>query len=181
MPGPSPKTTAKKGRSHPVLVLGIIGLAAVVLIVVIVAATGSSGPKGPQTVKGSVATDIQEVEAGVEAVMTQLGIVIQDNGAQSDLNALAQLADQEHTSLTNLKDQIAVDVPLNNAGGALTNAANELKNSMAAMGTYIGNPNAATLASFNNQFQTALSDWNDAVGQIYSGTTSGPGPTIPAG
>jgi hypothetical protein len=73
-----------------------------------------------------------------------------------------------------MKDQIALDAPNNTAGADLTSAVNEFKNSMAALGTYTGNPNPSTLASFTNQYQTAVADWDSSVQAIYAGTASTP-------
>lgn len=149
-------------------------VAAAIMVAGCSSASGSSTP-GP--INQKLAFDIDQAQASVQSVQIAVGELIKSQ-TQANLDQVSQLADQAHTTLTNDKDQIAVDAPLNNAGADLTNADNELKNSMAALGTYTGNPNASTLASFTNQFQTGVTDWNAAVAEIYSKSSSTPPSTL---
>jgi ElaB/YqjD/DUF883 family membrane-anchored ribosome-binding protein len=135
------------------------------------------GSSGPKTVNGKVAQDIQTVQAAVESIQTEIGLVAQ-SATQTNVDQLATDAQQLHNNLSDMKDQVATDAPSNNAGADLTNAVNELKNTMGAVVAYTGNPNPATLASFKTQYDQAISDWNGAVGAIYRGTASTPPSTL---
>lgn len=140
------------------LLLGIGGCAAAI------AAGGSSSAN-----RGNLLKDAQAVDTDVIAV--QLAV------ASGDVNQIADAAYQAHSQLSDLKDQIASDVPNNDAGTELYTAVNDLKNSMAAAGDYTGNPNPETLASFKEQYQNGVSEWNDAVGKLFVDQSSPP--TIP--
>lgn len=159
---------------RPAAVGALVGLVA---LTAGVAACGSGGPTAAsKTVTAKIAADIQHVENDVQTVQIAIGQTVQD-ASQANIDQLAQVAQQAHDDLSNGKDQVALDSPNNNAGAGLTNAINELKNSMGALVAYTGNPNPATLASFKTQWQTAVGDWNQAVVEIYAGKTGTP-PTI---
>jgi hypothetical protein len=51
-------------------------------------------------------------------------------------------------------------------------------NSMSALVACTGDPNPATLAQFNSQWQAAVSRWDDGVFKVYAGSTL-TAPTIP--
>lgn len=140
------------------------------------ATTTTSG--GAKVVKPALDQDVRHVANEVEVVQTEVGIVATGHTTQDDINQLAVGAQQAHDDLANMKDQIAVDSPAgSNVGGELFGAVDELKNAMGALVAYTGDPNAATLAHFTTQWQTGAADWNQAVGDLYSGTSQ-TAPTI---
>jgi hypothetical protein len=159
--------TAKKRGCLPTLVF----LAIIAVVVIVVVAASSGGKKKPGPVKPALAADINSVQVQVENFQAVFGIAIKSDTPTNETE-LASIAQTVHGDLDGLKSQIAVDSPNNTAGNDLTNAANELKNTMGAIGSYLATPNPSTLASFENQYQQAISDWNAAVAEIYRGTTS---------
>jgi hypothetical protein len=144
-----------------------------VVIIVIAASASGGGKKGPKTVKAALAGDIQLVDNNVQSMQIALGEAIQ-SATPANIVQLASAAQTAHTNLSNATNQILLDAPDNSAGNDLDNAINELKNAMGALNNYTGNPNASTLASFENQYTQATSDWDTAVGEIYAGTVSTP-------
>ena len=141
-------------------------------------AASTSGTKAPAALKAvgtNIAVDTSQVANEVQTVQVAVGL-FNKTKSQADLNQVAQSAQSAHDALTNDKTAIATDSS-GTIGTDLFTAVNELKNSMAALGTYTGNPNAATLASFTTQYQTGVADWNTAVTALYAGKAGTP-PTI---
>jgi hypothetical protein len=123
-------------------------------------------------VNSKEAADINQVSATVTNVLVSLGEA-QKNPTQDAVNALAQSAQQAHDDLQSVRDQMALD----NVNVDVEVATNDLKNAMGALVAYTGDPNPATLAHFNSQWQTAQSEWNAAVSHVYAGHAGTP-PTI---
>jgi ABC-type transporter Mla subunit MlaD len=150
-----------------------VGLAALAL-----SACGSSSgsaPGAPKAVNTKVATDVAEVSAAVTDTLAALGEATKQ-ATQDNINALASLAQQAHDTLSNVRDQMALD----NVPTDVEVATNDLKNAMGALVAYTGNPNPATLAHFTSQWTTAEGEWNDAVIALYRNHTGTP-PTIGTG
>ncbi len=170
--------------------LALYGVFMVILIIAIVAVASSKPSKSHaasstdapklKTVNSHLVYDSQIVAATIQNVEIPLGEYIQ-NGTAANAENLARVADEAHTRLTNMKDTIAVDGNDHASlavAGELYGAVNDLKNSMGAIGTFLANPNPTTVASFTNQFDTAVNEWNTAVADLYKGKAGTP-PTIP--
>jgi len=96
---------------------------------------------------------------------------------------VALFAQEAHDQINSLRDDpIFLNPPgfLGTVDGAFFVAMNDLKNSMAALGTYTGNPNPATLASFSTQYGNAAAEWNAAVLSVWSVAGITPAPTLDA-
>jgi hypothetical protein len=150
--------------------------------------TTAPGPKVSQQalryVKAHTA-DATMVQSDVELVDTDIGLLLQnpDQVTQSDIDDLAQFGQEAHDSI----DAIRLDFA-NGADGTGNNetweaevdaGANDLKNSMGALVAYTGNPNAATLASFSTQYNSAVGEWNDGVTNLWVAANIPNPPTIP--
>jgi hypothetical protein len=114
--------------------------------------------------------DSGRVSANVAIVQIELGLAIKHPTATT-VDKLAQEAQQAHDNLDGIRQDFA---STNEDNGALGNAellafsgANDLKNSMGALVTYTGSPNAATLASFTTQYRKARGEWNYGVRTIW--------------
>lgn len=116
------------------------------------------------------AHDINTVRVMIQSV--QAGVVIAQKSATQDVvYELAQLAQQAHDAIDNVRSDFALNASDSGAlGDAETEvfvAANGLKNSMGALVAYTGDPTPATLAHFTSQYQPALAEWNDGVRIIW--------------
>jgi hypothetical protein len=141
--------------------------------------TGASTPTKPsvpQSLKDARsyishhARDINTVQVMVQSV--QVAVALAQKGATQDaVNELAQIAQQSHDTIDNVRNNFALDQSGNGALGdaelEVFDAANKLKNSMGALVAYTGDPNAATLAHFTSQYQPAVSEWNDGIRTIW--------------
>jgi hypothetical protein len=124
------------------------------------------------------------VQAEVEDVLTQLGIVIKDKGAnQSDLVSLANLAQKVHDMLSSMHDDF---IGASDGSGAIQNdefnvsdGENGLKNSMGALVKFTGAPNAANEASFSTQYNNGLGQWNAGVKALWAAAAKKGAPVIP--
>jgi hypothetical protein len=111
-----------------------------------------------------VQTDVAEITAGIA--------ILSKGGSQADVNTLAQMAQESHDDLNTLRDDFALAVTtqsgsLQDAQYNAMNGVNDLKKSIGALVTYLGAPNAATLASFTTQYQKAKGEWNSGVTTIW--------------
>ena len=134
-----------------------------------------SKPAMPQSEKDARAwinklgADSNRVAANVRLVQLQVGIA-RRNPSVAAVDKLAQVAQQSHDNLDGIRDDFAYgddSGSLGNAELSAFSAANDLKNSMGALVTYTGTPNAATLASFNTQYAKARAEWNYGVRTIW--------------
>jgi len=155
------------------------------------ALAGICGPKGckgkptkptpetfaKSTVNVKLDADVQLVQNNVEIAIDAVA-VDQKNPSQTGVDQIATSAQQAHDALKGLENQIENDGNFSDASGAVSAACDDVANSMGALVAYTGNPNPATLAHFSSQYDTGVSEWNNAVDALYAGTTQTP-PTIP--
>jgi hypothetical protein len=110
----------------------------------------------------TVAVNIANVEVAISKAKASASSV--------NVEAVATAAQEAHDNI----DAIRADFSTTDYSGALGTAelnvfsgANDLKNSMANLGTELGTPNPANLASFNVHFQEAAAEWNSGVQTIW--------------
>jgi hypothetical protein len=172
----------KKQKSSAQGCLGVV-LMAVIIIVVIAAASSGSSKTPKQQAEGyikSMNNDMNRVQASVLDTEVAVGLAAK-SPTTSNVNQLAQVAQQAHDSINNIRDDFATSATsgrLGNAEVELFTAANDLKNSMGAVVAYTGNPNPATLAHFTSQFQNAKSEWNDVVRTVWRVAGESTPPTV---
>jgi hypothetical protein len=168
--------------------MGCLGLIVVIAVVAVVISAASSGGKGQtprQQAAGYISKarrDIQMVQANVQVAEIDLGLAIKDS-SQSNVNQVAQAAQQAHDALDNIKDDLALDgstgsSSLDNAETQVFGACEELRDAMFDLVTYSGNPNPATLARLNSKFETGRGDWNSAVRYIWHVAQQAGPPTV---
>lgn len=146
----------------PVLA-GVVGI--------VVAGCGASGTPRHQARSyiRSMHRDMNTVQASVESVVVGINLVAKDPSI-ADINEFAGLAQQAHDSIDAIRKEFATtdtSGKLGNAELELFSAANDLKNAMGAVVAYEGNPNAATLAHFTDQYQQARGEWNQGVTEVW--------------
>jgi hypothetical protein len=114
--------------------------------------------------------DANKVQANLSVVQIAVGLAIK-NSSVSNVDKLAQYAQQAHDNLDSIRQDFA---NTNTDSGAVGDAelaafsgANDLKNSMGALVAYTGDPNPATLASFTTQYKKARGEWNYGVRTIW--------------
>jgi hypothetical protein len=144
-------------------------------------------PAIPQTEKdarsyiGTLGFEAGQAQASVEVVQIQIGELIQ-SPTPSNVNALALAAKQAHDLLNGIRADFAEttteDGPLGNAQIEVFTAANDLKNAMGAIGTYVGDPNPQTLADLTVQYQQARAEWNQGIRVIWRAAREKNAPTI---
>jgi hypothetical protein len=130
--------------------------------------------------QGNAALDAaaQHVHSIAITVLVKFGTAMGDE-RQDSVNQLAIAAQNAYGNLDAIKSSDAgVFSNSGDAGYEMFGALNDLKNSMGALVAYTGDPNPATLAQFNRQWQAAASRWNDGVFKVYAGSTL-TAPTIP--
>jgi hypothetical protein len=130
--------------------------------------------------QGNAALDAaaQHVHAIAITVLVKFGTAMGVQ-RQDSVNQLAIAAQNAYGNLDAIKSSDAgVFSNSGDAGYEMFGALNDLKNSMGALVAYTGDPNPATLAQFNSQWQAAVSRWNDGVFKVYAGSTL-TAPTIP--
>lgn len=167
--------------------LGCLGFIVVIAIVVVVisAVSGGKSQTPRQQAMGYITKsrrDIDMVQASVQSAEISLGLAIKDS-TQSNVNQAAQAAQQAHDALDNIKDDLAVNGSvgssgLDNAETQVFGACEELRDAMADLVGYAGNPNAATLARLNSKFESGRSDWNSAVRYVWRVAHEHKPPTI---
>lgn len=188
---PAPPTPAKpKKRRHPFRWL-LIGLVAIIVLGAILSshtnnktANSSSNastppipnvPTVPQVQRDAVSYiakhgfDADRVQANVETVQVAIGLAAK-SATQANVDQLAQIAQQAHDNLDNIRQGFAETNSNNSLNNAELNAfsgANDLKNAMGALVAYAGDPNAATLAHFSSQYSQARVEWNAGVREIW--------------
>lgn len=141
-----------------------------------VAASAPAKPRIPQSLKDARsyinhhAREINTVQVMVQSVQVAVGLA-QKSASQTTIDQLAQIAQQAHDSIDNVRQNFALyqfgSGALSDAELEVFDAANKLKNSMGAVVAYTGDPNAATLASFTSQYQPAVSEWNEGIRIIW--------------
>lgn len=131
----------------------------------------------------SMAGNANTVVVGIQAVQAGLLLIEQDpNNANADGPSFANLVSQSHSFLNGVRDSFAggtLPSSLQNAQAEMTDAANTLKNSTGTILTYLQTPNDVVLGRFESQYTQGISEWNDAVTQIWDAAGLTP-PTIPA-
>jgi hypothetical protein len=141
------------------------------------AATAKTAKKKGATMRAarsyiaSFGPDAQQVSAYVSDVQVALGLLIK-SPTQANLDQVAQLAQEAHDGLDNLRLNLAPgwDGDSDTLGSAelnVSSGSNDLKNAMGALVAYTGDPNAATLAHFTTQYQNAAGEWNSGVSVIW--------------
>jgi len=115
--------------------------------------------------------DTRRVQANVQFVQVALAIA-EKTPTQANVDQLAQTAQQAHDNIDAIRGDFATVVTsragsLQYAETTLFTAANDLKYAMGALVAYTGTPNAATLAHFTTQYDTARAEWNDSVRTIW--------------
>lgn len=124
--------------------------------------------------------DAYRVQANVLDVQLAVGL-FQKQATQANLNQMAMQAQTAHDNLDAIRTDFAGGFGNDELGTAELNAfsgANDLKNAMGALVSYAGAPNAATLAHFTTQYQTAVSEWNQGVRIIWRLAHRGKPPTV---
>jgi hypothetical protein len=174
--------------SRKAKVFGAIGL---VILAIIIASAASGGKKNPRSSanESSSATaspgatvndaavsyirdhgpDANRVQAYVGVVQLQVGI-LQSSGTQAELNQLAQVAQEAHDGIDGIRNNFATASDSGDLGNAELNVfagANDLKNAMGGLVAYSGDSNAATLAHFKSQYQSAVGEWNSGIRTIW--------------
>jgi hypothetical protein len=145
---------------------------AVVTIAVASCGTGSSGSSSSAASSSQQAAVAYIKSLGREATQVQVNLqVVQiDVGSKTDINRLAQDAQQAHDNLDTMRNDFAYQQDSGHLGDAeleVFAAANDLKNAMGALVSYTGDSNPATLAQFTTKYQSAVGEWNDGVRTIW--------------
>ncbi len=183
-----PATSTPKNRRGLLTILALAVVIILVIVVIGVAATsssksskpgtGGSSADGTSTTRSGLDHDAQVVLTTVAGVLTTLGLA-EKHPTATNINQLAQVAQQARASLNNEKDAMARDIDTSNTNQAkLYDALGELENSMGALVVYTGTPKPAALATFRKQYQRAVAKWNSAVSAIYADTGTAL-PTMP--
>jgi hypothetical protein len=106
-------------------------------------------------------------------------------GSKESADQVAQAAQTAHDNLDAIRTDFALTTStsgnLGNAEIEIFGAVNDLKNAMGALVTYAGTPNAATLAKFNTQYETAAGEWNDGVRLVWDIAGRRGAPTLDVG
>ncbi len=164
-PKKTQKPRTRRQRTMGCLVILVI-IIAIIAIIAIVVAGGKKTPVAQQArdYVAKYGPNCYSVASNVQGVQTDLA------AKAPSLDQIAQDAQQAHDNINDIRDNFASA----SDGGALGNdetevfgAANDLKNAMGAVVAYTGNPNAATLAQFTSSYQTARSEWNNAILSIW--------------
>jgi hypothetical protein len=166
---------AKPSQSQSNARSGCLGLIVIVVAIAIIATVTSGGGKSEtprQVARAYIKTmhmDWNTVQVSVQSV--QVGITLVSKGAsQGAVDQFAQLAQQAHDSIDNVRNDFATADTTGDLGNAeveVFTAANDLKNAMGAVVTYTGNPNPETLAKFTSQYQNAVVEWDQGIRAIW--------------
>jgi hypothetical protein len=167
-----------KDAKVAILVTWVI-IAVIVAIVLIANATRAS----PSAADGSYISghryDFHVITSGVANIETEIGLNASGT-ASGSIDQLASLAQQTH----GLFDRAHSDlVSSDSASGPVEvwTASGELRDAMANLVTYTGNPTPATLARFTTLFDQGVADWNQGVSDLWSSAKEANPPTIQAG
>ena len=163
---------SKKSSAQGCLTLIVIVVIAVAVIAVVSGGKSQSPKQAARSYIKTMHMDWNTVQVSVQSVQVGIEIVAKDKGgtSESSMDQFAQLAQEAHDSINNVRNDFAttdVSGTLGNAEVEVFGAANDLKNAMGAMVTYLGNPNPATLAKFTSQYQNSVGEWDQGIATIW--------------
>lgn len=165
-------------RSAKTAILVFWAIVAVIVVIVIISnATRSSPSTADASYIGSHQQDFQIVTAGISNVQTEVGLLA-SGSSSGDINQLASSAEELHGSFDNVHTDLLSD---NSSSGVIEvwTASGELRDSMADLAAYTGNPNPATLARFTTNYDHAAANWNQGVDDLWASAHEKMPPTIP--
>lgn len=169
-------TGSTKAKKNTRTGCGCLTFIVIVVIVVIAVAAGSGGKSSPEKEAREYIKEktfqIDKVRASVEDVEVVLGGVIKNNGGSTtEIDELASDAEKAHDGINEVRNELyklGGNEELSNATLALQEGANELKNAMGALVAYTGNPNPASLAHLNSQYEKGKEKWNEGAEKVWS-------------
>jgi hypothetical protein len=190
---PEPPAPARRRRNPARTGCGLIVLVVAVIIVIGAVAGGKSHRSGTTATGGSGVEgeaksyitskrlQIGRIDATAQTILVLLGQAIKNGGNEHEVSELATAAQKAHDQIDEERHELfrpEGNEQLGQATLEVEEGANELKNSMGALVAYTGNPNPATLAHVNVQFEHAKSKWDEGVTTIWSLAHESKAPTL---
>lgn len=183
-------TQQKKPNAAQGCARGGCGLAVLVVVIVIIVAVVAGGKSKSHSSAASEAGSyikakgarIDIINATVSDVLVQLGKVIKNGGSSTtEVDEMATEAQKAHDRVNELRSELFQaegNEELSHASLAIEEGANELKNAMGALVAYAGNPNPATLAHLNAQFEKGKEKWDEGVETVWRIAKKGEAPKL---